>query len=132
MPPYLWQCIVIVVTAKTSKHSFIDHDATLTAFINSRQRASESIAEYENRIKTIVQTFHILDMSAPSPAQQALRFLQGLDPIRYNNLKSYVVNENAKTIGTCILPIYQLQQPWRRDETFLELQEHTTCKHLSR
>ena len=92
-PLTLWRSIVFILTSKTSGNRRIDQDNAATAFANMHQRSGESTIDYLARFRIAVESYEMLSLEPPRQEVQAMRFIQGLDSIRYGTMQTYFGNE---------------------------------------
>jgi hypothetical protein len=92
-PLTLWRSLVFILTSKTSGNRRVDQDNAATAFSNMHQRAGESTIDYLARFRISVESYEMLSLDPPSQEIQAMRFIQGLDNIRYGAMQTYYGNE---------------------------------------
>ena len=103
-PLFLWNCILVVLTTKTSGNLRIDQDNVAFNFCTLRQRQLESINDFLLRVDNIVNTYKILGLEPPSKEQQAMRFIQGLEHARFSSLQTHLANELNMPHGRDLYP----------------------------
>ena len=103
-PLFLWNCILVVLTTKTSGNLRIDQDNVAYNFCTLRQRHLESINDFLLRVDNIVNTYKILGLEPPSKEMQAMRFIQGLEHARFSSLQTHLANELNMPHGRDLYP----------------------------
>ena len=94
-PLSLWKAIVHVTTTRTIGNTKVDQNNLSINFANVRQKPSESLSDYKNRILNMLDSFDAVKLARPDESMIAMRFLHGLDDGRYSSLKVYLGNELA-------------------------------------
>ena len=89
----LWRNIVFLITTKTIGSKSLDEDNAIQPFATLRQRTNKSISDFAQRLKAAVDTYIVLKLTAPTDKNQAMRFVQGLDPARYSTMQMHFMNE---------------------------------------
>ena len=68
----------------------LDRDLAVAGFSMIRQRPTESISDFAQRVTISVDNYRLLGLDIPSDGTQATRFMQGLSHARYSSLQTYI------------------------------------------